>query len=393
MPTHSRPVAGDARRRVRVRRHRPRHRPGCAELNYTTGATGTIQPTTFAIPQLAFKEPTTAAEVISRANAYHGWDWMVWEGRTFYFVPAASGVQWQARQSDGASLQLEGDAADQVINGVVVAYTDNGTHQVRRSRRVRDGHRIQRASGHVERQSVQRALPDRKRWPVLQMSVPTTDAGAVEVGALYLQERNIAARRGSISVTGSIRHPTEGLVPVWRIRAGDTITVSDVPGGVVRRIISVSYQHSTRTAQLELVGSRTALRGRRAQPGPATGPVRQASPGTRRAGVHRHRPHQPRPHVRYRCAAPDGRAVHGRRDGDAVLDDDADRQDCRGDLFHVGGDVYDGGADGVEHARRDDQLRPGAHPYRLVAESHEHADRDKRRRATVGHVVGAHLKQ
>jgi hypothetical protein len=97
-------------------------------------------------------------------------------------------------------------------------------------------------------------------------------------------------------------------------------------------------------------------------------------PGTRRAGVHRHRPHQPRPHVRYRCAAPDGRAVHGRRDGDPVLDDDADRQDCCGDLVHVGGDVYDGGADGVEHARRDDQLRPGAHPCRLVAESHEHAD-------------------
>jgi hypothetical protein len=104
-----------------------RQRQRLPELNYTTGATGTIQPTTFAIPQMAFKEPTTAAEVISRANAYHGWDWMVWEGRTFYFVPAASGVQWQARQSDGASLQLEGDAADQVINGVVVAYSDNGT--------------------------------------------------------------------------------------------------------------------------------------------------------------------------------------------------------------------------------------------------------------------------
>jgi hypothetical protein len=128
------------------------------ELNYSTGATGTIQPTTFVIPQMAFKEPTTAAEVISRANAYHGWDWMVWEGRTFYFVPAASGVQWQARQSDGASLQLEGDAADQVINGVVVAYSDNGPDEVRRSGRVRDGHRIQRPSGHVERQSVQRAL-------------------------------------------------------------------------------------------------------------------------------------------------------------------------------------------------------------------------------------------
>jgi hypothetical protein len=221
-------------------------------LSYTTGATGTVQSTTFAIPQLAFKEPTTAAEVIGRANAYHGWDWMVWEGRTFYFVPAASGVQWQARQSDGASLQLEGDAADQIINGVVVAYTDDGTQKY--AGPVGSG-------GDVESSALQDTssdnpfnahFPTARRWPVLQMSVPTTDAGAVEVGALYLQERNIAARRGSISVTGSIRHPTEGLVPVWRIRAGDTITVSDVPGGVVRRIISVSYQHSTRTAQLEL---------------------------------------------------------------------------------------------------------------------------------------------
>ncbi len=45
---------------------------------------------------------------------------------------------------------------------------------------------------------------------------------------------------------GTVRHPTEGLVPVWRVRAGDSIRLSDRPGDPPRRIIETSYDHDGR---------------------------------------------------------------------------------------------------------------------------------------------------
>lgn len=215
-----------------------------------TVPTGGIQATTFAIPHLVFDSPVTAAEAIQRTNAYHGWDWLVWENRNFYYQPAGDGVEWLARIGDGASLSLEGDSAESILTGIVVAYQDNG---------------VQMYAGpvgsgmDVESSSLEDASSDNPavahgidRIPVLSISTPTTAAGAVELGALYLAESNLAARRGQVTLTGEVRHPSEGLVPVWRVRAGDTIKLTDRPGDAPRRIVEVEYQHSTRTATLTL---------------------------------------------------------------------------------------------------------------------------------------------
>lgn len=221
-------------------------------LNYTTGTGGTIQDTTFAVPHLTFKDPTTAADVISRANAYHGWDWLVWEDKTFYYQPAGSGTTWEARLSDGAELSLEGDTAEQIINGVIVSYQDGG---------------ISKLAGpvgsgcDVESALLQDASADNpvnmhgiaKKWPVMSLSAPSTDAGAVQVGQIYVAERNLASRRGQLTVTGLIRDPYGNKKPVWMVRAGDTVNVTDEAGDKrTRRIVETSYTHASRTNTLTL---------------------------------------------------------------------------------------------------------------------------------------------
>ena len=44
-----------------------------------------------------------------------------------------------------------------------------------------------------------------------------------------------------------MEHPTEGFVPVWRVRAGDYIKIADHPANVPRRIIETRYDHGSRT--------------------------------------------------------------------------------------------------------------------------------------------------
>lgn len=220
-------------------------------ISFTTGTNGTIQPTTFVIPHLAYTTPTKPADVIADANAYHNWDWLVWEGPEFHYRPNGSGIEWQARIGDGAALSLEGDTGEQVINGVVVAYNDGQRQKY--AGPVGSGMDVE--SAYLQDDSLDNpasAAGITRKWPVLPINFPTTDVGAVELGYLYLVERNLAATGGTMTLKGHVRHPTEGMVPVWRIRSGDSIKLTDRPGEPARRIVQKSYSHPTRSVSLAL---------------------------------------------------------------------------------------------------------------------------------------------
>lgn len=220
-------------------------------LTFTTGGGGTIQPTTFAIPHLVIDSPTTAAEAIARANAYHSWDWLVWDDRTFYYQPPGAGTEWQARIGDGASLSLEGDAAEQIINGIVIVYQDNGIQKY--AGPIGSGLDVESAAlQDTSSTNPVNAAGIPKKWAVQTLSVATTDAGAVQIGSIMLKDHNTATRRGQMTLTGLVRHPTEGMVPAWRIRAGDTVRLTDRPGDLPRRIVETSYRHGPRQITLSL---------------------------------------------------------------------------------------------------------------------------------------------
>jgi hypothetical protein len=221
-------------------------------LTFTTGDNGTIQPTTFIIPHLKTDGPTTASDFIQRVNAYHGWDWLVWEGTgridaaifenppIFYYQPAGSGVVWHARRADGGQLQFEGDSAENLYNAVMVIYTDALTGVTKRAGWPGGGFddedpllRSDDPDNPVNRVGI----PTKNI--AINPSFPTTREGAIELGALALA--------GQITLQSAVRHPSRGYVPVAEVRAGDSIVFDDIPDDLPRRIVETSYSHASRT--------------------------------------------------------------------------------------------------------------------------------------------------
>lgn len=214
--------------------------------------TDDIEENTTVVPHAVFLEPTTPEAALSLINAYALWEWGCRGKRFFYRAPDPDRLTWRARLSDGAGLSLEGDTAESIYNGVVVSYQDvsgrrNTVGPTTRSDVDDTDSRLEDTSADNPVNS--HGIP--RRHAHLSLSVPTTLEGATLIGEAFLAERLLASRRGTITLTGTVEHPTKGQRPVWEVRAGDHIIVEDKPGDVVRRIVATRYTHSTRTVTCE----------------------------------------------------------------------------------------------------------------------------------------------
>lgn len=217
------------------------------KLTYTTGAGGSIQTSGFVIPQLEFREPTTAEDAIQRTNVYHLWEWGVFRNKEFFYRPTdPNRLTWEARMSDGARLDLEGDEAEDVFNGVLVKYHDPsgvtktagppGSGADTTDATLQDTSLTNPVNAH--------GIP--RRWAILEITPVTTAAGAVQLGAVWLGEKALPQRRGTLVLKGKVRHPTAGPRPSWAVWAGDYIRIADHSADVARRIIETRYNHDAR---------------------------------------------------------------------------------------------------------------------------------------------------
>jgi hypothetical protein len=223
---------------------------------------GTIDADTFACPHAAFTDPTTPEDAISFLNAFLLWDWLVYDSKRFDFrAPNPDLLTWQARLSSGAKLSLAGDDAEQQFNGVIVIYQD-----ALGQKRIAGPPASYWPGGTARADVTDTSLVDTsatnpvnahgipRRWGKLELSFPTTDDGAKQIGATWLAEHALPQRRGEITLQGmgSVVHPTEGIVPTWRVRGADYISVGDIGNDTPRRIISTNYTHRDRTLTAQL---------------------------------------------------------------------------------------------------------------------------------------------
>lgn len=234
-------------------------------LTYSTGASGSIRPVTTTLPHLVFRQPTTGEDAIAQANKFNLYPWGVYAGptgpREFFWKPwDPDELTWEVRLGDGVWFDPAGASAEDSYNGVVVTYRlPDGTERVAGPTGsgfdVTDDTLIDTDPANPVNAH---GIP--KRWALLDISDVTTDAGATTVGAIYLQERSQAPRRGTLRVTtGQAIHPTAGSRPAWAIKAGDHVSITDHPVSEPRRIIETDYDHDTRTNTLTVDNSSQRL--------------------------------------------------------------------------------------------------------------------------------------
>jgi hypothetical protein len=224
------------------------------DLSFTTGVDGSIEANpSFVVEQCAFPTPTTGEAALLEVNKHYLWEWGVYDDRQFFWRPADPGRSlWEARLDAGAFLGLEGDDADNAINGVMVVYNLPDGKQ-RFAGPVGSGLDITNAAlGDASESNPvnMRGIP--RKWAKLELSFPTTDDGAVQIGAVYLAELALPARKGQITLTGRVDHVSRGRRPVAEVRAGDWIRISDHPADVPRRIVQVSHSDDSRSCEIDV---------------------------------------------------------------------------------------------------------------------------------------------
>lgn len=223
------------------------------EVDFTVGAQGTIQPSSFVIPQLAFLEPTTVAEIVKQATRFELQDWAVWEGPTFWMNPRGErGNKWRARVGP-AQLQGTGPQVSRLWNGVVVQYTD-----VAGKVRLVGPPGMAGPEPGAESTLLRNTDPESplnqlgiRKWARLQMGT-TTQAGAIQVGARFLQEQAALERSGQATLTGYVEDQAGNYWPAWEVRGGDQISFVDAADTSYRRVVGTSYDHDTKSNSIQL---------------------------------------------------------------------------------------------------------------------------------------------
>jgi hypothetical protein len=217
-----------------------------------------IEPSAFVIPHLVFREDTAITQVIEQITALGGAqnvpnDWGVYNDRVFFWrSPGTYGRTWHVRRDEVASTASEGPDADNRVAGIKVLYEDPS------GRRLSVGPPGSKSD--FETSELLDTDPDNpaKRIPgafATETVGITSQAGAVNIGKLILNERNRLKWRGSIQIQGEAFDQQGNPFPVHLVRAGDQIVIEDDSDPRPRPINSTSYSHDDLTLNAN-VGAR-----------------------------------------------------------------------------------------------------------------------------------------
>ncbi|HET7588588.1 MAG TPA: fibronectin type III domain-containing protein [Solirubrobacterales bacterium] len=226
------------------------------DIHFTTGANGTIKPTSFLIPHLAFKEPTTVGDMIQQATRFEIPEWGVWPGQfgpTFYMNPRGQREgrkRWRARSHE-VEFEDTGQQLDQVFNGVVVQGqgTDGSTLFIGPA-----GSGLRYTSERLLDRDPQNPANEAgiKRYAKIQMKGIATLEGMIEAGEAFLEQSKLLDGSGKATLTGYVEDEHGMRWPYYCVEAGDEIEVvgSSIPG--YRYIVNASRTRSSRSVSIDI---------------------------------------------------------------------------------------------------------------------------------------------
>lgn len=226
----------------------------CPLISFTNTS---IPDSSFVIPQLAFRDRTNAAEIIKQAASFEILDWAIWPGPTAFAGPRDTlGRKWRAL-SGPAQLQNAGNQAARLYNGVVVSYSSVSGQTLTvgppgSGANVTDASLLDTDPENPANQVVDSSGNIVPKWAPLQMQGATTSNGAIAAGAAFLQAQKDIDRSGSAVLTGYVQDEFGVWFPAWAPRAGDLIAFTDAHDTSYRRIVSKSYDDTTKASTLQL---------------------------------------------------------------------------------------------------------------------------------------------
>lgn len=210
-----------------------------------------VEDTAYTISHIAWPESTTPYDAIQELAAYHLYNLGVWEDRTLHFAPYdLTTADWHVRYDDeGVTVNLQGDSTEGLRNGVVVEFTDVKTGLARTLypadyEQLRDDSDSNPANRHgIELWSEPISVP-----------FPCSESDALQLGEIALEDSVLPKASGSISVTGYVRDARGNRQPAWKVRAGDTIAITNFPNDRPRLIADTSWNHGSKalTVNVEL---------------------------------------------------------------------------------------------------------------------------------------------
>jgi hypothetical protein len=91
------------------------------------------------------------------------------------------------------------------------------------------------------------------------LSTPTTPGQAREIGRLALLDLVRPKAAGAITVRGHLRDRAGNWQQAWKPRAGDTVSLTNLPNDAPRLITETAYDDETKTLTMTLDAPASAL--------------------------------------------------------------------------------------------------------------------------------------
>lgn len=210
--------------------------------------TSGILDTTYVIQHLAYKDTTTAYQVALDVNKYHLWGFGVWDSKRVVFAPYnLADADWEIRTRDpGVEFSPQGDSVDDLFNGVIIEYSDVLTGRTERLTPDVHPDLADDADENVW------GLNGLQAWKTIQLSTPQTTNQALEIGRAALADTLRPKQPGAITVRGHLRDRVGNWQQGWKVRAGDTVMLTDFPNDMPRLITETSWDDETKTLTLTL---------------------------------------------------------------------------------------------------------------------------------------------